>query len=175
MRKLVKESLIQEGYGAGFSMSGGFRGGMGGTTRGGFGGAYNAGGPNSMYTYEVKPLNHSLEQPPTSKIDQIYSIKIGSRIAGSPVLSNAYPDGKKRVKGIVQQIVQTDNGAIKYYVIQDEATQTPIKVDPLTVSLIVFEPVRYYYNATDTNVSKRKQKIEAHLKEGQIVREHISL
>ena len=69
MKKLVRESLIKESYGAGFSMSsGGFRGGMGGITRGGFGGANNMGGPNMMYTYEIKPLNHSLEQRPTTRV-----------------------------------------------------------------------------------------------------------
>ena len=47
MIKIVKETLY-EAYGAGFSQSSGFRGGMGGTSRGGFGGAWNAGGANSM-------------------------------------------------------------------------------------------------------------------------------
>lgn len=173
MNKLVRESIIEEGYGAGFSMSGGYRGGLGGTSRGGFGGANNLGGSNSMYTYEIKPLNHTLEQKPTVTSDQIETIKVGSKIVGYPVPSNATPDRKKKITGIVHKIAATNDGAIKYYLIQDEATQTHIKIDPLTAKLITHEPVEYYYDATDSLPSRRKEKIKAHLKEGQIVRESL--
>lgn len=175
MIKLVRESLI-EGYGAGYSFTGsggGFRGGLGGTTRGGFGGAFNYGGQNMMYTYEIKPLNHSLEQPHTEKLDYIDEIKVGSKISGYPVRSNAIPDDKKKITGIVHNIVTTDDGAVKYYLIQDETTQTHVKIDPLTANLIIYEPVRYYYDATDSLTSRRKQKIKAHLKEHKLVRESI--
>jgi len=176
MIKLVRESLVEEGYGAGYSFTGGgggFRGGLGGTTRGGFGGAFNYGGPNMMYTYEIKPLNHSLEQPYSGTLDQIEEIRVGSKIIGSPVRSNAVPDDKKKITGIVHGIVKTDDGAVKYYLIQDEATQAHVKIDPLTANLIIHEPVRYYYDATDSLTSRRKQKIKAHLKEHRLVRESI--
>jgi len=178
MRKIVKESLIKEGYGAGFSMtggfSGGFRGGLGGTTRGGYGGALNYGGPNMMYTYEVKPLNHTLEQLPTVDVNsQIEQIQIGSKIKGCPVRSNATPDGKKKIVGIVHKMVLSDNGAIKYYIVQDEATQENVKIDPLTAKLMIYEPVEYYYDATDNLPSRRKEKIKAYMKESKLVRESL--
>lgn len=177
MAKLVRENIIEEGYGAGFSMTGGFgggyRGGLGGTSRGGFGGANNLGGPNSMYTYEVKPLNHTLEQKPTDSLEQVETISIGSKIVGCPISSNATPDNKKKIAGIVRKIVNADNGAIKYYIIQDEATQTYVKIDPLTANLITHEPIEYYYDATDSLPSRRKEKIRAYNKTGKIVRESL--
>ena len=175
MKKIVRENII-ENYGAGFSMSSGghFSGGLGGTTRGGFGGASNIGGiGNQMYTYEIKALNHTLEQLPTVADNQP-EIQIGSMVTGEVVKSNATPD-KKKIKGYVRKIVVTDNGAIKYYVVQDEATQTFVKVDPLTITLIIPEPVQYYVDATDTLPSRRKAKLKAAMKEGKIVRESISI
>ena len=170
MKKIVKESLIKEGYGAGFSFTGGFaggfRGGLGGTTRGGFGGSSNLGGPNMMYTYEIKPLNHTLEQRPTVDAEtRAESILLGSKISGYPVRSNITPNEKKRIKGIVWKIEKTENDAIKYYVVIDEATQKPVKIDPLTACLIIHEPVEYYFDATDKIPSKRKQKIRDTKKE----------
>ena len=144
MRKILKESLIQEGYGAGFSMaSGGFRGGMGGLSRGGFGGANNMGGPNMMYTYEIKPLNHTLEQKPSSIDIDTNEIRIGSIIIGNPVKSNANPEDKK-IKGVVQQIVKTNDNSIKYYIVFDEATAMPVKIEPLGAELVIHAPVEYY-------------------------------
>ena len=144
MRKIVKESLIQEAYGAGFSMtSGGFRGGMGGLSRGGFGGANNMGGPNMMYTYEIKPLNHTLEQKPSSIDIDTNEIKIGSISLGNPVKSNANPTDKK-IKGVVQQIVKTNDNSIKYYIVFDEANAMPVKTEPLGAELIIHAPIEYY-------------------------------
>jgi len=167
---------VEEAYGAGFSLTGGwgggFRGGLGGTTRGGFGGAWNAGGPTTMYTYEIKPLNHTLEQLPTVTADPTEQIQIGSVITGEAVRSNAHPTNKK-VKGVVHKIVIADNGAIKYYVIQDEATQMNIKVDPLTATLIIPDPVQYYMDSTNVIPSRRKQKLRAAMKENKIVRESL--
>ena len=173
-RKILRENLI-EGYGAGFSMSSGgnFSGGMGGTTRGGFGGASNYGGPTTMYVYSIKPLNHTLEQKPTVDTNsQTETIQIGSKISGFPVRSNATPDNEKRISGIVHKIVQSDNGSIKYYIIQDNATQTHIKIDPLTAKLITHEPIEYY-NSIDNIPSRRKEKLKAHLKESKIVSESL--
>jgi hypothetical protein len=169
----MRAKKVEEAYGAGFSMSSGgrFSGGLGGTTRGGFGGASNLGGSNMMYTYEIKPLNHTLEQLPTVADNQP-EIQIGSMVTGEVVKSNATPD-KKKIKGYVRKIVVTDNGAIKYYVVQDEATQTFVKVDPLTITLIIPEPVQYYVDATDTLPSRRKEKLKAAMKEGKIVRESL--
>jgi hypothetical protein len=174
MIKIVREN-IAEGYGAGFSMSSGghFSGGMGGTTRGGFGGANNLGGPSTMYTYEIKPLNHTLEPIPAMTSDQNPQIQIGSRVKGTPVMSNARPDKKKEVTGYVRQIVTTDDSAIKYYIVQDEATQTYIKLEPLSISLIIPEPVEYYLDSTDVMPSRRQEKLRDFQKRKKIVRETI--
>jgi len=172
MSKIVRESLIQEGYGTGFSFTGGAIKGLGGTSRGGFGGAGNLGGPNMMYTYEIKPLNHTLEQLPTVTSDQTEQIQIGSKIRGEVVRSNATPT-KKRITGIVHKIEKTDDNSIKYYVVQDEATQLHVKIDPLTANLITHEPVEYYQDATDNVPSKRKEKLKDVTKNNKLVRESI--
>jgi len=172
--KIVREYL-QEGYGAGFSFTGGAIRGMGGTNRGGFGGANNLGGPNMMYTYEIKPLNHTLEQKPQAdtSIDMAKvtpDIQLGSKIKGEPVRSNAYPN-KQTIIGIIQQIIKTDDSAIKYYIVRDEATQQMVKIDPLTAELILHDPVEYY-SASDVIPSRRNQKIKMFRKNG-VVRESI--
>jgi hypothetical protein len=176
---LVREHInIDESYGAGYSFTGGggYRGGMGGTTRGGFGGASNLGGPNMMYTYEIKPLNHTLEQIPSknSSTYQTPQIQVGSRVKGKPVRSNATPDNKKEVTGYVRKIVTTDNDAIKYYVIQDEATQTYVKLEPLSISLIIAEPIEYYADSTDVLPSRRREKLRNFKQGKKIVRESIT-
>jgi hypothetical protein len=175
--KKVAETL-EEGYGAGFSFtggfSGGFRGGMGGTTRGGFGGAYNLGGPNMMYTYEIKPLNHTLEQKPNDSVDsQTETIGVGSKIKGIPVRSNVYPDGKKKVTGIVKEVIKSDNGALKYYVIQDEKTTNSIKVDPLTAELVKHDPVEYYEDRYNTAVDQPLKRAEKLKKFKKTANEHL--
>lgn len=173
--KIVRENIIEEGYGAGFSMNS-FKGGLGGTTRGGFGGASNFGGQNSMYTYEVKPLNHTLEQKPTVDANsQVEQIQLGSKIRGIPIRSNITPV-RKYVTGLVREIVQTDNGAIKYYIVQNQDNQLMVKIDPLTTKLVIFDPVEYYDDVsltTDNITSRREEKIKA-LRKGKVVRESIT-
>lgn len=152
---------ILEGYGSGFSMS--RSGGMAGMGKNSFGGASNMGGPNMMYTYEIKPLNHTLEQLPTIANDQVEQIQIGSRVSGNLIKSNAVPQ-KKEVKGVVHQIITTDDGALKYYIIQDEVNQKLVKLEPLSVKLIISDPVEYYYDASDTiPTRKRGKKIRENL------------
>ena len=140
----MKAKKVLEGYGAGFSLTGGFRGGSGGVRRGGFGGGSNLGGPNMMYTYEIKPLNHSLEPKRAQEAPAVQTIDVGSKIRGRQILSNINLDGKKPIIGIVRKIVKTDNNSLKYYLVQDEATQEMVKVDPLTCSLVIHDPVQYY-------------------------------
>jgi len=174
--KIVREHIVLEGYGAGFSMSAGgsFTGGMGGTTRGGFGGAWNSGGPTTMYTYEIKPLNHTLEPRPSAN-PELHEIQIGSKIAGYAVRSNATPDNKRKYKGIVRSIVTTNDNALKFYIIQDEATQKSVKIEPLSARLLINEPIEYYYDATDTQRSRRKEKLKNIKNESFIVREKIEI
>ena len=168
--KILRESLI-EGYGAGFSFTGGTIKGMSGGTRGGFGGANNFGGPNMMYTYEIKPLNHTLEQKPTvDTMDQVETIQIGSRISGYPVRSNATPDIQKKITGLVHKIAKSPDGSIKYYIIFDEANQTQAKVDVLSASLIIHDPIEYYQDQIYATRSRRMEK----MKRTRIVRELIN-
>jgi len=160
MIKLVREKLLDEGYGAGFSFTGGAIKGMGGTSRGGFGGANNLGGPNMMYTYEIKPLNHTLEQLPTvDSTSQVETIQLGSKISGLAIRSNSTPS-KKPVTGIVQDIKQADDGAIMYYVVRDEDTQKLVRLDPLSSEIIIHEPVEYYTGSTENLPSRRKEKMK---------------
>jgi len=170
--RTIDETMLNEGYGAGFSMSSGgrFSGGMGGTTRGGFGGSWNSGGPNQMYTYEIKPLNHVLEPKPSETFDQIEQLHIGSKVTGRPIKSNAIKYDKK-ISGIVQSIKTADDGAIKYYVVFDEATATPVRVDPTTVKLIVEDPVKYFADTTSDTPSQRRIKMERAAKNRKLVSE----
>lgn len=168
--KHKQPKTIREGYGAGFSFSGGSVKGMGGTSRGGFGGANNLGGPNMMYTYEIKPLNHALEQKPSDVADQVPQIQVGSNVSGIPFRSNANPT-PKRIKGIIKKIVKTDDNSLKYYIIQSELSQNLVKIDPLTTTLIIHEPIEHYFDNTDTIPSRRKEKIKKHMKESKYVPE----
>ena len=158
MHKIVRESIINEGYGAGFSMSSGghFTGGLGGTSRSGsFSGASNMGGPNMMYTYSILPLNHTLETPNTVTLDQVEQVRVGSKVSGELIRSNASPITKKII-GIVQKIVISDNGALKYYIVLDQDTATLVKLEPVSVKLIRYEPVRKMFDAPDIIPISRK-------------------
>lgn len=155
MIKIVKERLYESSTGAGFSTSGGFRGGMGGTTRGGFGGAWNTGGPASMYTYEIKPLNHILEPRDRHTRTDTYTIQIGSKITGYPIKSNAYPYNKKSIVGIVRNIIKSNTGRIMYYEIQSDKDQKIIKIDPSSVNLIIIEPNSRFHG--DINPEKNRE------------------
>jgi len=157
MKKRKGIIIVKEGYGTGFAVN---AGGMGGTSRGGFGGGSNIGhGGNSMYTYEIKPLNHTLEQKPNMALATENSkVSIGTKISGNAIRSNATPD-KKKIIGIVRQVVQTDDSALKYYIVQDLATQNMVKIDPLTAQVIVQEPLEYYGDI-DTLPSRRKEKLK---------------
>lgn len=173
MTKRKKIKIVKEGYGsafaggAGYSYTGGTRGSL---TRGGFGGANNLGGPNMMYTYEIKPLNHTLEPRPSNSMDQIEKMHIGSKVTGKPIRANNIQYDKK-ITGTLQSIQKAEDGSIKYYVVLDEATATLVRIDPTTVKLIVEEPIKYFGdNGTDAP-SKRKEKMERAAKNRKVVSE----
>ena len=100
------------------------------------------------------------------------TIKIGSKICGYPVRSNARPDDNVKITGIVHQIVKSHNGEIMYYEVQDDATQKRVKIDPSVVDLKINPPIMSYFNDTSMR-SRRREKIKAHLKEGQKVKEKL--
>ena len=171
--RTIDETLLKEAYGgafgAGFSMSGSVRGTGGG--RNGFGGAGNLGGGlNQMYTYEIHPLSHVLEPKPSETFDQIEQLHIGSKVSGKPIKSNAVQYDKK-ISGIVQAIKTTDDGAIKYYVVFDEATATLVKIDPTTVKLVIEDPVKYFADTTSDTPSQRRIKMERAAKNRKLVSE----
>jgi len=141
--KTVLDTLNEWG-GAGMTYSGGStifpvnRGGQ--MNRGGFGGASNLGGPNMMYTYEIKPLNRVLQPPPTEH-PEIEILHVGDAACGQELNKK---DGKQHV-GVVLKIELSIDGALKYYIILDDHTKTTIKLDPTSTTLVskldVFAPL----------------------------------
>jgi len=131
----MRAKRIDEYGGAGFSYGGGSsifpvnRGGQ--MNRGGFGGAANLGGPNMMYTYEIKALNRTL-QPLITHVPEMEIIHIGNDIKGFELNKK---DGKIHV-GSLRRIEKSENGTLKYYVILDSEINTEIKIDPTSATLI---------------------------------------
>ena len=140
--KLVKENIGGAG-GAGYSVWGGGWGrsfgnpSMGGRFYGrgfGFGGSSNNGGPNIMYTYDVKPLNQLLQQPGTPQGDHRY-IHTGSEINGKIL-------GKdKEIFGKIIDIKKDEEQYILYYIVQDLETAEKFNVDPTSVELTGHEEI----------------------------------
>ena len=117
---MKRKKIVREGYGAGYSYTGGTRGSL---SRGGFGGASNLGGPNMMYTYEIKPLNHTLEPKP-SPTDQLEQIHIGSKVSGTPIISN-------------KTATVTDNSVVSNATIEKEKTSIKNEKEPLGVEISI--------------------------------------
>ena len=120
--------------GAGYSMGSGIgrsfgnpsmRGGAGG--RGiGYGGSSNlSGGPNIMYTYSVKGLDDTLQQPITTS-DEELPIHNGDSINGVELGT------KKKVSGKVMGVEKDSDNNIKWYTVLGE-NGVKVKVDPTTI------------------------------------------
>jgi hypothetical protein len=131
----MRARKVNEYGGAGFSYGGGSsvfpvnRGGQ--MNRGGFGGASNLGGPNMMYTYEIKALNRNL-QPLLHNTPEIEELHVGNDIKGLEL--NKGNDITH--VGILIRIEKSNNGTLKYYVILDPETNTEMKIDPTSALLI---------------------------------------
>lgn len=132
--KTVKQTLLE--YGAGFAVWGG---GFGNPSMGrsfygrgfGFGSSNTAGagsGAQSMYTYDVKPLNQTLEPPGTTD-DGVQQIHIGSIIKGKVLRK------KKYIIGQIKRIEKDSDNNIKYYLIMDPEEGKTVKVDPTSIFL----------------------------------------
>ena len=140
MARMVKkediEEYLRENFGgAGYAVyGGGGRGGYGNTYgRGsGFGQGSNNGGPNLMYTYDIKPLNQLLQQPGTPQGDDRY-LHVGSEIAGKVLGKN------KDVEGKVISIETDEEGNVLHYIIIEPDTAQKLKIDPTSVTLITHE------------------------------------
>jgi len=134
----MRAKTVQENFGgAGYAVyGGGARGGYGNSVgRGnGFGGSSNNGGPNIMYTYDIKPLNQLLQQPGTPQGDHRY-IHIGCEINGKVL-------GKdKEVFGKIVDIKKDAEQNILHYVVQDLETAEKYRIDPTSVELINHEEI----------------------------------
>ena len=140
LKDVLKEN-IGGGGGAGYAVYGGGWGrsfgnpSMGGRFGGrgfGFGGSSNlGGGPNIMYTYEVKPLNRSLEPLPSEE-DFERKIHVGSLIKGTEL-------GKENeLTGKVINIVEDDDNNIKYYEILDDKSAIEKRINPTSIE--IYEP-----------------------------------
>ena len=139
--KTVKDTLFEIGAGgAGYAVWGGGWGrnfgnpsiGRGFYGRGfGFGSSNRGGGPNLMYTYDVKPLNKTLEPPPTETTYE-EPIHVGSVIKGKVLGKN------KHVISQVLRVEEDEDNNVKYYEVLDPDTSTKIKIDP--TSAFIWEP-----------------------------------
>jgi hypothetical protein len=127
--KTIKETLNEFG-GAGYAVYGGGAG--YGNGRGiGFGqSSPNKGGPNLMYTYDVKDLNQSL-QPPTSTQDEEEYINIGSEVKAKSLETKKWIQGR-----IISDKVDSD-GNILFYTILNPKTGKEEKIDPGSCELIL--------------------------------------
>jgi len=127
----MRAKQVNEWGGAGYSGSA-FPSNRGGQmNKGGFGGALNVGGPNGMYTYEIKALNRTL-QPKPNEYSESETIHNGHTIEGEELNRK---DGKKH-QGILMKTEYTENNQLKYYVIICDKTNRPMKIDPTSAVLI---------------------------------------
>ena len=127
--KKIQETLNEFG-GAGYAVYGGGAN-YGNPGRGvGFGqSSANKGGPNLMYTYDVKDLNQALQTPPTTQGDEKY-IHVGAEAKAKSL------ETKKRIQGkIVSAKEDTDGNIIHYEILNPKTGQTE-KVDPTSIELI---------------------------------------
>jgi len=109
------------GSGFGFGRGRGF---------GGMGGSMNlGGGPNLMYTYNVKPLTQDMQQPPTPQDDE-ETIHAGCKIRGK--ILNTDED----VTGQIVHIEEDHDNNIKYYLVLDPEDGVQKKVDPTSAYIV---------------------------------------
>ena len=104
----------------------------------GFGGSASGGGPNIMYTYAVKPLNQTLQPPPTTQ-DVTYPIHKGTLVRGKRFL------GKDWKVGRIIAIRKDAEGNILHFLILDEKGRR-LQLDPTST-----RP----YEETNINFSER--------------------
>ncbi len=127
--KTIQETLNEFG-GAGYAVYGGAAN-YGNPGRGiGFGqSSQNKGGPNLMYTYDVKDLNQALQTPPTTQDNEKY-IHVGSPVKAKSLESGEWIEGD-----IVSSKLDTDGNILHYDVLNPKTGQTE-KVDPSSIELI---------------------------------------
>lgn len=127
--KKIQETLNEFG-GAGYSVYGGAAN-YGNPGRGiGFGqSSSNKGGPNLMYTYDVKDLNQSLQPPPTPQDPEKY-VHIGCEVKAKSLVSGKWIQGE-----ITSEKMDTDGNTLHYEVLNIK-TGVKEKVDPSSIELV---------------------------------------
>jgi hypothetical protein len=127
--KTIQEALNEFG-GAGYAVYGGAAN-YGNPGRGiGFGqSSQNKGGPNLMYTYDVKDLNQALQPPPTTQGEEKY-IHIGSHVKAKSL------ESEKWVEGNILSTKFDADGNILHYEVLNPASGQSEKVDPTSIELI---------------------------------------
>jgi len=140
--KTIKESIGGAGYAV---YGGGWGKGFGNPSLGarfsgrgiGFGGSANlSGGPNLMYTYEVKPLNQYLQQQPTTQGDIEY-IHPGTEISGYILNTD------EKIEGRIINVEEDGDNNILWYIVLDKEGRRR-KVDPTTSYVIEPEDLLYH-------------------------------
>lgn len=135
----AKKVFEAGGQGAGYAVSGGNWGRSFGNPSGrghkmgrgvGFGSANTSGGPNVMYTYNIVPLNHYLEQEPTPHNKYSTYIHTGSLVQGK-----TFGD-KEQIVGKIINIERDSHKNILSYEVMDSDEGEIKELDPTTVNLI---------------------------------------
>jgi hypothetical protein len=125
MRFKNKRKYLNE-YGFGFSSQPKYyQRGMGG----GFGGSSDSGGPNTMYTYSIVPLNKKLEPKP-SENEFSETINVGDIIKGKEINK-----GKEYIGSVLKLVKSPYNNTLMYYLILDKKNKVKVKIDPSTAIL----------------------------------------
>ena len=131
LTKMVSKDRIVEninefgGGGAGYAVyGGGARGGFGNSRGGGFGqSSSNNGGANLMYTYSIKPLNQTLQQPVNLQEEGEY-IHVGSEVKGKILGKNQWIEAK------VLSIEEDSDNNISSFTVINPKTGKQVKLDP---------------------------------------------
>lgn len=130
MRAKTIQDTINEWGGAGYAVYGGAAN-YGNPGRGiGFGqSSANKGGPNLMYTYDVKDLNQALQTKPTPQSDEKY-VHIGLEVKAKSM------ETKKWIQGTIVSAKEDSDGNILHYEVLNPKTGQNEKVDPSSVELV---------------------------------------
>lgn len=133
------ESAVNEyASGVGFSVKGGgqsiytnnrFRA----INRGGFNTSMYGGSNNSMYTYDIVPLNRTLQQPASEFNERPDEVKI---YPGETVMGKVMNDRSgKLITGVMTKRIANSDGNVIYYEVLDRETGTTKKIDPTSVAV----------------------------------------
>lgn len=138
MLNYAQDALNEYALGAAFSIGGGGqsiypRGRFGMVNRGGFNTSIYGGSNNSMYTYDIVPLNRSLEQRVSSFDERPDAVQIypGETVQGKELNRR----DEKWIIGLLQKKVMGENGTLLYFEVLDRESSTVKRLDPTSVSV----------------------------------------